>query len=133
MKLSKVDHVGIAVRDLDSAVEYLAERYGAVVESREEIPQDKVEEAMIKVGESYIQLLAPTAQDSPVAKFLEKRGEGIHHLGFAVDDLEDLLGDLAAQGAELIDEHPRRGGGGKMVAFVHPKDGLGMLVELVQG
>lgn len=132
MRLSKVDHVGIAVRDLDAAIEYFARRYGAKVASREEIPQDKVEEAMIRVGESYIQLLAPTAQDSPVAKFLEKRGEGIHHVGFAVENLEELLGDLRSQGAQLIDESPRRGGGEKMVAFVHPKDGPGTLVELVQ-
>jgi methylmalonyl-CoA/ethylmalonyl-CoA epimerase len=132
MKLSKIDHVGIAVRNLDSAIEYFAQRYGATIESREHIAQDKVEEAMIKIGESYIQLVAPTAEDSPVAKFLETRGEGIHHLGFSVGDLDNLLVELAAQGARLVDERPRLGGGGKMVAFVHPKDGLGVLVELVQ-
>ncbi len=132
MKLSRVDHVGIAVRDLDAAIRHFVERYGVEVESRETIPQDKVEEAMIKIGESYIQLLQPTSEDSPVAKFLEKRGEGMHHLGFAVEDLEGLLADLASKGAQLIDQSPRRGGGGKMVAFVHPKDGLGTLIELVQ-
>ncbi|MER3395555.1 MAG: methylmalonyl-CoA epimerase [Acidimicrobiia bacterium] len=132
MKLAKVDHIGIAVRDLDAAIEYFARRYGAKVASREEIPQDKVEEAMIQVGESYIQLLAPTADDSPVAKFLEKRGEGIHHIGFGVENLDGLLEELSAQDAQLIDDRPRLGGGGKMVAFVHPKDGPGILVELVQ-
>ncbi len=132
MKLSRIDHVAIAVNDIDTALAHLGQRYGAVVESRERVDSDKIEEAMIKVGESYIQLVAPTAPDSPVARFLEKRGEGIHHVGFAVDDLEGLLAELTRQGAQLVDERPRRGGGGKMVAFVHPKDGMGTLIELVQ-
>jgi methylmalonyl-CoA/ethylmalonyl-CoA epimerase len=132
MFLEKIDHIGIAVSDLDEAIAYFESRYGARVESREEIPSDKVEEAMIRVGESYIQLLAPTAEDSPVAKFMAKWGPGMHHLGFGVTDLERVLDHLRAQGAQLVDQKPRIGGGGKLVAFVHPKDGLGVLVELVQ-
>ncbi len=132
MRLSRIDHVAIAVKDIDEALAHLGRRYGVVVESREHVESDKIEEAMIKVGESYIQLIAPTSPDSPAAKFLEKRGEGIHHIGLAVDDLEGLLAQLTEQGAQLVDERPRRGGGGKMVAFVHPKDGMGTLIELVQ-
>lgn len=130
--LEKLDHVGIAVPDLDAAIEYFRNRYGAEVETRAEIPSDKVEEAMIKVGESYIQLLAPTADDSPVAKFLGKRGPGMHHIGFGVADIGGALAELRSQGAQVIDSEPRVGGGGRLVAFVHPKDGLGVLVELVQ-
>ncbi len=132
MELTRIDHVGIAVEDLDAAVAYHEQRYGARVVHREEIASDGVAEALIAVGESYIQLLAPTAPDSPVRRFLDRQGEGLHHIGYGVDDVAATLANLRADGVRTIDAEPRPGSRGTTVAFVHPKGAMGVLVELVQ-
>ncbi|WP_428116153.1 methylmalonyl-CoA epimerase [Candidatus Poriferisodalis sp.] len=132
MILTEIDHVAIAVKDLDAAVAYYAESFGAEVAHREIVESDGVEEALIKVAHSYIQLTAATRPDSPIAKFLERRGEGLHHVGYRVDDCAQALAAMIAAGARPIDEKPRPGSRGTTVAFVHPKGNLGTLVELVQ-
>jgi methylmalonyl-CoA/ethylmalonyl-CoA epimerase len=130
--LTQIDHVGIAVHDLDAAIAYYRDVYGASVSHRERIELDGVEEALIAVSDSYIQLLCPTRPDSPVARFLERRGEGLHHVGYRVDDCAKALDSVRAGGGALIDEAPRPGSRGTTVAFVHPKGAFGTLIELVQ-
>ncbi|HUY21481.1 MAG TPA: methylmalonyl-CoA epimerase [Acidimicrobiales bacterium] len=130
--LTEIDHVGIAVRDLDAAVAYYRDAFGATVSHRERIESDGVEEALIAVADSYVQLLCPTRPDSPVAKFLERRGEGLHHVGYRVDDCAAALESVRRGGGALIDEAPRPGSRGTTVAFVHPKGAFGTLIELVQ-
>jgi methylmalonyl-CoA epimerase len=130
--LTEIDHVAIAVRDLESAIEYYRETFGAEVDHREVVESDGVEEALLKVADSYIQLLTPTRDDSPVAGFLEKRGEGIHHVGYRVDDCAVALASVKAHGGRVIDDQPRPGSRGTTVAFVHPKGAFGTLIELVQ-
>ena len=132
MLLTEIDHIAIAVRDLDSAIGYYKESFGAEVAHRETVESDGVEEALIKVADSYIQLTAATRPDSPIAKFLEKRGEGLHHVGYRVDDCAEALASMVAAGARPIDSKPRPGSRGTTVAFVHPKGSLGTLIELVQ-
>ncbi|MBV8236270.1 MAG: methylmalonyl-CoA epimerase [Acidimicrobiia bacterium] len=131
-KLTDLDHVGIAVRDLDAVVEWYQKMFGATVAHRERIDSDGVDEALIKVADSYIQLLTPFRDDSPLAKYMEKNGEGIHHVGYRVDSAEEVLEDVKAQGARVVDEHPRTGSRGTTVAFLHPKTAFGTLIELVQ-
>jgi methylmalonyl-CoA epimerase len=130
--LTEIDHVAIAVRDLEAAVAYYGDTFGATVEHREVVESDGVEEALLKVAESYIQLLRPTRDDSPVAKFLDQRGEGLHHVGYRVVDCAAALDAVKASGGRVIDEVPRPGSRGTMVAFVHPKGAFGTLIELVQ-
>ena len=130
--LTEIDHVAIAVRDLDAAVEYYRDTYGVDVDHREVVERDGVEEALLKVADSYVQLLTPIRDDSPVAKWMEKRGEGIHHVGYRVDDCAAALDRVKAQGHQVIDEAPRPGSRGTTVAFVHPKTAFGTLIELVQ-
>jgi methylmalonyl-CoA/ethylmalonyl-CoA epimerase len=130
--LTEIDHVAIAVRDLDAAIAWYADNFGATVAHREQVDSDGVEEALIKVADSYIQLLTPTSDTSPVAKYLDSRGEGLHHIGYRVDDCAAALSTLKANGARLIDEQPRPGSRGTTVAFVHPKGAFGTLIELVQ-
>ena len=130
--LTEIDHVAIAVHDLDAALAYYRDTFGATVAHRETIEHDGVEEALIPVADSYIQLVCPTGPDSPVAKFLERRGEGLHHVGYRVDDCAEALAAVRAGGGKLIDEAPRPGSRGTTVAFVHPKGALGTLIELVQ-
>jgi methylmalonyl-CoA/ethylmalonyl-CoA epimerase len=130
--LTEIDHVGIAVRDLDAAIAYYRDTFGATVDHRESIELDGVEEALIAVADSYIQLLCPTRADSPVARFLERRGEGLHHVGYRVDDCAAALESVRRGGGTLIDEAPRPGSRGTTVAFVHPKGAFGTLIELVQ-
>ena len=132
MILTEIDHVAIAVKDLDVAVAYYAEAFGAEVAHREIVDSDGVEEALIKVADSYIQLTAATRPDSPIAKFLERRGEGLHHIGYRVDDCAMALEAMIDAGAVPIDTAPRPGSRGTTVAFVHPKGNLGTLVELVE-
>ena len=132
MLLLNLDHVALAVSDLDEALERFRRLYGATPVSREVVEADGVEEAMLLVGGSRVQLLAPQRPDSPVARFLERRGEGLHHIAFAVPDLDAALAHLAAEGAELIDRAPRCGGGGARIAFVHPRTFGGTLTELVE-
>lgn len=130
--LTEIDHIAIAVRDLDAAVAYYQATYGVDVDHRETIERDGVEEALLKVADSYVQLLTPIRDDSPVAKWMEKRGEGIHHVGYRVDDCAAALERVKAQGHQVIDDAPRPGSRGTTVAFVHPKTAFGTLIELVQ-
>ncbi|HSP03133.1 MAG TPA: methylmalonyl-CoA epimerase [Acidimicrobiales bacterium] len=132
MLLTEIDHVAIAVKDLDAAIAYYAEAFGAEVDHREVVDSDGVEEALVKVADSYIQLTAATRDDSPIAKFLEKKGEGLHHIGYRVDDCAQALESMVAAGATPIDKAPRPGSRGTTVAFIHPKGSLGTLIELVQ-
>jgi methylmalonyl-CoA/ethylmalonyl-CoA epimerase len=132
VQLTEIDHVAIAVRDLEAAITWYESTLGATVAHREVIESDGVEEALLKVGESYIQLLTPTRDDSPVAKYLDKRGEGIHHVGYRVPDCAEALAAMRAAGAQTIDAAPRPGSRGTTVAFVHPRSAFGTLVELVQ-
>jgi methylmalonyl-CoA epimerase len=130
--LTEIDHVAIAVHDLDAAIEWYREAFGALVAHREVVQSDGVEEALLAVAESYVQLLTPTNPDSTVAKYLEKRGEGIHHIGYRVDDCGEALEAIKALGGRVLDEAPRPGSRGTTVAFVHPKTSFGTLIELVQ-
>jgi methylmalonyl-CoA epimerase len=130
--LTEIDHVAIAVNDLEAAIAYYAEAFGAEVDHREVVESDGVEEALLKVAESYVQRLTPTRDDSPVAKYLERKGEGLHHVGYRVDDCAVALEAIKAQGGRVIDEAPRPGSRGTTVAFVHPKTAFGTLIELVQ-
>jgi methylmalonyl-CoA epimerase len=130
--LTEVDHVAIAVSDLDAAIAYYEETFGAAVVHRERVDSDGVEEALIEVADSYIQLLTPTRVDSPVAKYLEKKGEGLHHVGYRVDDCAAALQSVKDHGGQVIDQAPRPGSRGTTVAFVHPKGAFGTLIELVE-
>jgi len=130
--LTEIDHVAIAVNDLDAAVDWYAQTFGATVAHREVVDSDGVEEALLKVADSYVQLLTPTVDDSPVAKFLSSRGEGLHHVGYRVDDCAAALQAVKDGGGRVIDEAPRPGSRGTTVAFVHPKTSFGTLIELVQ-
>jgi len=131
---TRIDQLAIAVEDLDEALDYWERAFGLVPEYRERVESDGVEEAMLNVGGVYIQLLQATRDDSPIAKYLARNGPGLHHIGFGVADIEATLDHLRDEDVRLIDEEPRRGGGGHTVAFVHPKGtgpGGGVLVELV--
>jgi methylmalonyl-CoA epimerase len=130
--LTEIDHVAIAVNDLEAAIAYYQATFGAEVDHREVVESDGVEEALLKVADSYIQLLTPTRDDSPVAKYLERKGEGLHHIGYRVADCAQALDAVKAQGGRVIDEAPRPGSRGTTVAFVHPKGAFGTLIELVQ-
>jgi methylmalonyl-CoA/ethylmalonyl-CoA epimerase len=130
--LTEVDHVAIAVRDIDAAIAWYADVFGAVVVHREVVEYDGVEEALIQVAQSYIQLLTPTRPDSPVGKYLEKKGEGLHHVAYRVDDCAVALEAVKAAGNNVIDQAPRPGSRNTTVAFVHPKASFGTLIELVQ-
>ena len=130
--LTEIDHVAIAVHDLDAAVAFYADVFGAEVEHRERVEHDGVEEAMVRVAESYVQLLTPTRPDSPVARYLQRRGEGLHHIGYRVADCAAALEAVKVAGGRVIDESPRPGSRGTTVAFIHPKAAFGTLIELVQ-
>lgn len=130
--LTEIDHIGIAVHDLPAALDTYREAFDAVVEHREELVDDGVEVALLRVAQSYIQLLAPLHDDSELASFLDERGEGIHHVGFRVDDVAAVLEVLAANGHELVDDEPRPGSRGTHIAFVHPRSMHGTLICLVE-
>lgn len=132
VKLLNLDHVAIAVRDLDQALDEYRRRYGVAPMYREVVEEQGVEEAMLPVGGSFVQLLAALHPDTPVGRFLERRGEGLHHLAYAVVDIDAALAHLKAEGARLVDEAPRTGGRGTRIAFVHPFGGNQTLVELVE-
>ena len=132
MLLTEIDHIAIAVKDLEAAIAYYQNAFGATVDHREVVESDGVEEALLKVAESYIQLLTPTRPDSPVAKAIEKRGEGLHHMGYRVNNCAEALAAMIAAGATAIDKAPRPGSRGTTVAFMHPKGSFGTLIELVQ-
>ena len=128
----RVEHIALAVADLDAAIDHYGAVWGLEVAHRERVEDQGVEEAMLPIGDSYLQLLGAIDPETTVGKFLANRGEGLHHIAYEVDDLEGTLADLKAKGVPLIDEAPRRGGRGHMVAFVHPKGNHGLLVELIQ-
>ena len=133
MILQRIDHVGYAVEDLEEAVRYHERLYGAEVAHRETIASDGVREALIAVGGSFIQLLEPLHDASPVAKFLARNGgPGVHHVGYGVADVDATLERLKGLAVRTVDDHPRPGSRGCMVAFLHPKGALGVLVELVE-
>ncbi len=128
----KIEHIGIATRTLDETVGFWRDALGLKALETEEVAEQKVRVVMLPVGESRIELLEPTSNDSPIAKFLEKRGPGIHHIAVRVDDISATLARLKQQGVRLIDESPRAGAGGCLVAFVHPSAANGVLLELVE-
>ncbi len=132
MLLERIDHVAIAVQDLDDAIGWYRDVAGAEVEHREVIEHDGVEEAMLAVGDGYVQLLAAVRDDSPVARFIERRGQGLHHVAYRVEDCAAALEAMASAGAALIDSEPRPGGQGTSVAFLHPRGSFGTLIELVE-
>lgn len=127
-----LDHVAIAVLNLDEAIDEYRRLYGAEPLYRELVEEQGVEEAMIAVGGSFVQLLQPLSADTPVGKFIASRGEGLHHIALAVSDIDAALAHLKREGSRLIDEEPRIGGRGARIAFVHPKAFAGTLVELVE-
>jgi methylmalonyl-CoA epimerase len=130
--LTGVDHVGIAVEDLEAAVERYRRAFGLEPVHREVVESQGVEEVLFAVGESYVQLLGALGPDAPVGRFLAERGPGVHHMAYRVDDLTAALAHLKTEGIPLIDQEPRPGSRGTRVAFVHPKGTDGVLVELVQ-
>jgi methylmalonyl-CoA/ethylmalonyl-CoA epimerase len=132
MDVTRIDQVGIAVEDLDAALELYARLFGIRPTSREHVDQDGVEEAVLEVGGVSLQLVQSTRAGSPIERFIERRGPGLHHLGLAVRSLDEALVHLRTEGVELIDDEPREGGGGHLVAFVHPRSTGGILIELVQ-
>jgi methylmalonyl-CoA/ethylmalonyl-CoA epimerase len=130
MQVHKINHLGIAVADLDSAVQ-VYERLGLTVNQVIQVPEQKVRVAFVAVGESTIELVQPTSPDSTVARYLEQKGEGLHHLALEVEDIGAALAELKAQGVRLVDERPRRGAEGQ-IAFLHPKSTGRVLIELVE-
>lgn len=131
-KVLRVDHIGIAVSNLEEAKKLYTQVLGLAATGEEVVTQQKVKTCFIPCGDSEIELLESTAPDGPIAKFIEKRGEGIQHIALRVDNIENALADLKAQGVRLIDEKPRYGAGGSSIAFVHPKATGGVLLELSQ-
>jgi methylmalonyl-CoA epimerase len=131
-EVTEIDHIAIAVHDLDAAIAWYESALGARLRHREKVERDGVEEALLAVAESFIQLLTPLSDASPVARFLERKGEGIHHVGYRVPDCAAAIERMANAGAELIDERPRPGSRGTTIAFVHPRSAFGTLIELVQ-
>lgn len=132
MKLINIDHVGIAVHDLDEALAEYERQYRVTALYRETVEAQGVEEAMIPVGGSFVQLLQPLGDDTPVGRFLARHGEGMHHIAYAVADIDAALAHLKAEGERLIDETARPGGRGARIAFVHPRSLAGTLIELVE-
>ena len=129
--MTKIDHLGIAVRSLDRALEFYRDQLGLEVSLRETVPHEKVNVAMLPLGEPRIELLEPTENDSVIGKFIEKRGEGLHHIAIRVPDLTASVERLKSAGARLLNE-PRAGAGGHLYAFVHPSSTGGVLLELIQ-
>lgn len=130
--LTEIDHVGLAVADVEATVSWYDRMFGAKVAHQERIESDGVEEALIKVADSYLQILTPYADTSPLKKWMDRNGEGIHHVGYRVADCAEVLEHCKAEGARVVDEHPRTGSRGTTVAFLHPKTSFGALIELVQ-
>jgi len=130
MKILKIDHLGIAVRSITEARKLFQDTLGLKFEGTETVAEQKVTTAFFPVGDSEVELLESTAPDGPIAKYLEKRGEGIQHIAFRVENLEEALAELKEMGIRLIDEEPRKGAGGAKIAFLYPKATHGVLIEL---
>jgi methylmalonyl-CoA/ethylmalonyl-CoA epimerase len=132
MKILKIDHLGIAVTSIEDGKSLWTDALGLHFEGTETVEEQKVTTAFFPVGESEVELLESTAPDGPVAKFLEKKGQGVHHVAFRVENIEEALAELKEKGIRLIDEKPRKGAGGAKIAFLHPKATNGVLVELCE-
>ncbi|MEW6674142.1 MAG: methylmalonyl-CoA epimerase [Thermodesulfobacteriota bacterium] len=132
MKVIKIDHIGIAVNKIEAGKDIWTDKLGLEYEGVETVEAQRVTTAFFPVGESEVELLEPTSEESPIAKFLAKRGEGIHHVAFRVENIEAALSELKEKGVRLIDEVPRRGAGGAKIAFIHPQATNGVLVELCE-
>ncbi len=132
MKPSHIEHIGIAVKSLDEAIPYYEKMLGSPCYAIEEVADQRVRTAFFKIGQTKIELLESTSPEGPVGKFIEKKGEGIHHIAFAVDGLESALEEVKEQGIRLIDEQPRKGAEGLHIAFLHPKSTFGVLTELCE-
>jgi len=132
VKIVKIDHLGIAVKNIEEGKKFWTDILGLAFEGSETVEAQKVTTAFFPVGESEVELLESTAPDGPVAKYIEKKGEGIQHVAFRVEDIETALKELKEKGVRLIDETPRKGAGGARIAFLHPKSTNGVLVELCE-
>jgi methylmalonyl-CoA/ethylmalonyl-CoA epimerase len=132
MKILKIDHIGIAITHLDESKKFWTDVLGLEFSGSETVEEQKVTTAFFPVGESEVELLESTASDGPVARYLKKKGEGIHHIAFRVENIQAALEELKAKGIKLIDEKPRKGAGGAKIAFVHPESTNGILVELCE-
>ena len=132
MKILKIDHIGIAVKSIDEAKNLYSGLLGLNHEGSEIVAEQKVTTAFFPVGDTEVELLESTSPDGPIAKYIEKKGEGIQHIAFRVENIEEALAELKAKGIQLIDEKPRRGAGGAKIAFLHPKSTFGVLVELCE-
>ena len=130
MKILKIDHLGIAVHSIEEAKKLFQDTLGLKFEGSETVAEQKVTTAFFPVGDSEVELLESTAPDGPIAKYLEKRGEGIQHIAFRVENIEEALAELKEKGIRLIDEKPRMGAGGAKIAFLHPKSTHGVLIEI---
>ena len=130
--LTKINHIGVAVSSIEEALPFYRDSLGMTFSGTEEVPSQLVKVAFLSVGESKIELLEPTSPESPVAKFLEKNGPGVHHLAYGVEDIEAAIAKLVSQGARMIDAVPRNGAHGARIAFIHPKSSGGVLTELCE-
>ncbi len=128
----KVDHIGIAVKDLDETLKFYEDVLGIKCVSTEVVEEQKVKVAFLPIGDTEVELLESTEEDGPISKFIEKRGEGIQHIAYRVDDIEKAIKELKEKGIRLIDEKPRYGAGGARIAFLHPKSTFGVLIELCE-
>lgn len=132
MKPTHIEHIGIAVKDLKASIKFYEDVLGLKCYGVEEVQDQKVKTAFFKIGQTKIELLESTEQDGPIAKFIEKKGEGIHHIAFAVDDVEASLKEIESKGVQLIDKQPRKGAEEMSIAFLHPKSTGGVLIELCE-
>jgi methylmalonyl-CoA/ethylmalonyl-CoA epimerase len=132
MNISHIEHIGIAVKDLQTAIPYYENVLGLKCYNIEEVTDQKVKTAFFKVGQTKLELLEPTSEESAVAKFIEKKGEGVHHIAFRVDNVANALAECESKGVQLIDKAPRKGAEGLSIAFLHPKSTLGVLTEFCE-
>jgi len=132
MKVKHIDHIGIAVKEIQQAGKFYTDILGLKIEDIETVTDQKVNVAFIPITDSEVELLESTEPDGPVAKFIDSKGEGIQHIAFCVENIEEALAELKAKGVRLIDEKPRKGAGGAMIAFIHPKETNGVLVEICE-
>jgi methylmalonyl-CoA/ethylmalonyl-CoA epimerase len=132
LKVTKIDHIGIAVKNIDEAAKFWEDTLGMKILERETVAEQKVTVAFIPCGDSEVELLESTCPDGPIAKFIEKNGEGIQHIALRVENIEEALAELKAKDVRLIDEVPRKGAGGAQIAFLHPKATGGILLEISQ-
>jgi len=132
METTHIEHIGIAVRNLEESIKFYEETFGLKCYAVEEVKDQKVRTAFFKAGQIKIELLESTEADGPISKFIEKRGEGVHHLAFAVNNIESALSETEEKGIQLIDNHPRKGAEGLDIAFLNPKSTFGVLIELCE-